>query len=821
MDGMLQDIRYSARSLRAAPGLVAVAVLMIAVGIGATTAIYSVVRAVLLQPLPYSEPDRLVFVRGELSSRGVFNWPISPRILLDMRERVQTIDELGGVFSFDAVLMNEQGEPVQIRAAGVTPNLFALIGVHPALGRGFNDADAAPLPDGGPPNTAPPTTVILSHRVWQRDFGGDPAVVGRFVELFGGDSEVVGVMDPGFELLMSPDSRAGSDADVWYAPRVDLVNADRRSATFELVGRLQEGATVAQAQSEMEAVVAFLHETNEALRGAGYGIRVVAMHQDVTAQVRPVVLSLLGAVGFVLLIACANVSSLLLVRASGRAGDAAIRAALGASRLRLVRQLLAESLLLAAAGATGGLVLARVGIGWLMALGPPEFPRMESVTVDSGVLGFAVLASVAAALLSGTAPALQVARAGVAGVLQQTGRSAALGRRGVVGNGIIVVEVALAVVLLIGAGLMIRSFEHLQRADPGFRTESALTFELQLQGDRYGQDARAAFAAGLRERLLTLPGVEAVSAATTLPLLGDGAIGRYGTREALEDDSLYGQADYRYVHPGYFDAMGTTVLVGRDFDGSDFAGAGTATVVIDEPIAARLWPAGNAVGQTLVVRFGPEPALMQVIGVVGHQRSRSPAFDSQETVFFNARYVEDPRTTQWVVRTSGEPTSLGPQVRAEIAQLDPLLLVSKLRTYGDIVRDVMAPTRFALVLIGVFAAVALALAVLGVYSVLAYAVRQRTAEFGLRMVFGAEAGSILRLVLRQGMVPTVAGVVLGLTVAAWMTRYMASLLIQVGPTDPVTYGLAGLLFAAVAALASLVPARRATRVDPVRSLRGE
>jgi putative ABC transport system permease protein len=818
MDHLLEDIRYSLRSLAAAPGFLTVAAATIAVGIGATTAIFSVVHAVLLRPLPYPEPDRLVFVRGALSARGVTDWPISPRILLDMRERADLIEQLEGEFTFSGTLIDDQDEAVRITAAGVTPGLFSLLGVRPALGRGFQTDDAAPLAGDVDPSAIPPAAVILSYDTWERQFGGDENVVGRFIQLFGNQVEVVGVMAPGFKLLMPADSRMVSDVDAWFTPRVDMVNYDRRQAMFEVVGRLRDGATLGQAQAQIDGVVAFVHDISPSGKGAGYDLRVVGMQQDVDAEVRPVLLALLGTVFFVLLIACANVSNLMLVRASSRTRDTAVRAALGASRTRVVRQMLTESFVLASIGTLAGVVLAYFGIHGLLALGPPEFPRMDTVSIDATVLAFALVATVGVALLFGLVPAARAGRTDVAEVLKQGGRSAAVGRTGSLRTGVVVAEVALSVVLLIGAGLMIRSFIALQRSDPGFDTDSALTFQVQVQG--YDREQRRIFMDALRDRLGALPGVQSVTAATMPPLMGTSALGRYGTREALSDDALYGQAVYRLVYPDYFRTMGTRLLEGRDFDASDFAGDGATTVIVDRIVAARLWPDESPIGQTLVIRRGPEPEFVQVVGVVDHERSESPAFDSQEAVYFNARWGGDPGTAGWVVRTAGvEPTSLVPSVRAAVTELDPHVLVTDLRSMQQVVREVTAPTRFALVLIGIFAALALGLAGIGVYGVLSYIVRERRAEIGMRMVLGAQQSTILGMVIRQGLAPIVTGTLLGLVGAFWLTRFMASLLVHVEPFDPLTFVAMATLFGVIGLMAAIVPARRAARVHPMEALR--
>ena len=823
LDELRQDVRFALRSLRRTPAFTAVAMLTLSVGIGANTAIFSVVQGVLLRPLPYDEPDRLVFVRAALEARDVYNWPISPRILLDMREQSTLLESVEGVFTATGTLAPDGEEPIQIQYAGITPNLFSTLGVRPRIGRDFTLNDAAPIDndDDENPGSPPPSVIILSHDVWEQRFGGDETILGRSISFRGDPHEVIGIMEPGFELLMPPDSRTVSDVDAWTAPRFDLVNADRRSAAFEMVARLRPGATVAQAQAQMDALELFIYSVSETSRPAGYTLRVVPMRDDINAEVQPVVLALLGAVGFLLLIACANVSNLLLVRASGRGGELAVRAALGGGRGRLLRQLLTESLMLAMLGVIPGVALAVVGLNGLLALGPPEFPRMDSIGVDLTVLLFAVGVSLAAAVLFGMVPAVQASRSDVGKVLHDRGGSPGLAGRSFLRNGIIVAEVALSLVLLIGAGLMVRSFVELRSADPGFDTEGLLTFELQLQGERYEQDARIAFVDELRQRLYGLPGVEGVSAATALPLLGETPSGRYGPQEVLEDITLYGQADYRYVHLDYMRTMGTTLLEGRTFEPSDFAGEGAAVVMIDELVARRVWPQGGAVGRTLIIRMGPEPEPVQVVGVVEHQRSLSPAFDSQETVYFNARNVGDPRTLHFAVRSRLGAAGLAVSVRSEVAAMDPGLPVSKLREMSEVIKQVMAPTRFALVLISVFAGAALALASVGLYSVLAYIVRQRTAEIGLRMALGAQGGSIRRLILWQGVAPTLTGVGLGIVSALWLTRSLSALLIGVTPTDPATYAATAALFIGLAVQASLIPAYRATAVDPLSALRTE
>jgi len=825
-DNLLQDLRYALRALRKAPGFAVIAVLTLAIGIGANTAIFSVVHAVLLRPLPYADAARLTFVWAELTTRGVKNWPISPPILQDFRDQAASFEGLAGINTGQLSLVDEEADPVQVEFGSITPNLFSLLGVEPFLGRDFTEQDAAPI-GGGPqaaPGQAPPFAVMLSYDLWATYFGEDPDVIGRTLSVGGGMGEIIGVLPRDFELLVPADAGLSANLGVWLTPRINVAAwPSRANVLWSVIGKLAPDATLAQAQAEMDAIAARQREMDSIHETVGYELEVIPMQQDVTEQVRPTLLALLGAVGFVLLIACANVSNLLLVRAQSREGEIAIRSALGGGRWRLVRQLLTESTILGLLGAAIGLALARAGIALLLALQPAEYPRVESVAINGSVLLFTLSAALAAVLVFGMVPALQASKPRLADTLKDRGRSSGLAQQRLFRNGIVVVEVALSVVLLIGAGLMVRSMVELHRVDPGFDPRNVLTFSLQLQGQRYGPpEARDGFNRALKERLEALPGVESVSAASPLPLQGVTSSGRYGTEEALTDETAYGQADYRVITPDYFRTMGTRLVAGRVFNEAEHTDPGHETVVVDTVLANALWSDQSPIGQRMLIRIQTtEPQWVEVIGVVEHQRSATLASTGRETVYFTGRYVGVAGNLTWIVRTGVDALSVAQQARAEVAALDPRLPFANVRTLQSYVDQANAPTRFALALIGLFSLVALVLAAVGLYSVLAYVVRQRTAEIGVRMAFGARAGDIVKLVIGQGMAPALGGIALGLLGAFWLTRFMASLLVGVAPSDPLTYTGIALLFIGVAVLASYVPARRATLVDPLVALRDE
>src|SRR4051812_9988555 len=567
MDTLIKDLTYAARGLRKNLGFAAVATLTIALGVGSCTAIFSVVNAVLLRPLPYSNAQRLVLVWGELRARHVNDWPFSPPDLRDLQQQADSFEELAGMIPAGrAPLGAPGGDPEQIRVGGATPNLFRVLGAHIHIGRDFVADDGTPPPQ--LPNQAgpagPPVSAIISHAFWQRRFGGDAAIVGKDVELGNGRARIVGVLAPGFELLLPPRVHIERAPEMWTAARINIDTANRNNVVFRVIGRLKPGVSVEQAQLQADRIATDMREHFPIKQTAGLYFHVNPMFDDLVGDVRPVIVSLMGAVAFVLLIACANVANLLIVRASARSRELAVRAAIGASRAQLVRQMLAESLVIAACGTAAGLLLARAGIQLLLALGPKDLPRLDAVAMDPAVLAFAVAAGVITAVVCGIIPALRASRTDVMEVLRSTGGRAG-GLRGgrALRSGVVVTEVALSFVLLIGAGLMLRSVVELARVNPGFDPNNVLTFLVRSRSPQ--AEERQIFNQQVRERLMAIPGVSGATAVTPLPLDGQLINGRWGTEAARTDPAKFRQANFHIVLPGYFETLHTRLLAGRLF----------------------------------------------------------------------------------------------------------------------------------------------------------------------------------------------------------------------------------------------------------------
>jgi putative ABC transport system permease protein len=813
------------------PGFTVIAVITLTFGIGANTAIFSVANAVLLRPLPYPNPDRLVLASVDLRKRDVKDWSFSDTDFFDFRNGAKTtFESIAGVFTGRMTMPKEDGAPEQIRFANVTPNIFRLLGAKIAFGRDFTEADGEPQPPqsqaGGAPGAqaqAPlPTIVILSYQYWQQRYGASTAILGRRM-LSGGSSGplVVGVLAPGFELLLPPKLNQERTPDVWFAARLTYDTANRYRVSHKVIGRLKEGASLEQAQAEADVVAAEKRKTDTILGTADFHIRLEPMSKYLVAEVRPAILALTGAVIFLLLIACANVANLLLVRASSRQCELAVRAALGGSRRRLIRQMLVEALLLAGAGSLLGLGLAWLGVRQLLAIAPANLPRLDSITIDLVVLAFTALAGLAAAMIFGIAPALQASRPDVMNILRGIGRSGGLGGGRRLRNIVVVTEVALSFVLLIGSGLMIRSFIALQRIDPGYDPHNVLTFQLLGAGGLRDSEERAAFVRDLRGRLGALPGVESVTASYPFPLAGRFSPLRWGMGEALSDPSKFQAADWQVVLPGYFEALRTPLIAGRTFTEVDDTPE-RKIVIIDQFLAAKAFPNESAVGKRILVRFAaPEPEWVEVIGVVRHQRQTTLAEPGREQVYFTNGFNRNRLATYWGIRTKGDPSQYAAVIRAEVAKFRSNLLVAEMQPMEALVKRAQAGTRFSLLLIGVFAVIAALLACVGLYGVLSNVVRQRTAEIGVRMALGATPGSVFKLVVGHGLRLSVVGVATGMVAAFGLTRAMSSMLVGVKANDPATFMAMAALFLIVAAVASGLPARRAARLDPNIALREE
>jgi predicted permease len=828
MQSLLQDLRYGARTLLKNPVFTLIAVVTLALGIGANTAVFSVTNAVLLRPLPYKNPDRLVLGSAELRQRNVNDWPLSDVDFIDLRNGAKTMfEDIAAVNTDRRIMPREDGSPEQIRVASVTPNFFRLLGAKIAAGRDFTEDDGRPQPqgtDGGPNGEIRelPTIAILSYEYWQRRYGGNTSVLGKGMLSGGsGGPQIVGVLAPGFELLLPPKLNAERLPHVWYAARFGYDTVNRYRVSHRVIGRLKEGATLKQARTEAEVVASEKRKTDTILRTADFHFQLEPMGEYLVAEVRPAILALTGAVVFLLLIACANVANLLLVRASLRQRELAVRAALGAGWRRLVRQLLAEALLLAVAGAVLGLGLAWMGIRQLLAIAPANLPRLDSIKLDPVSLVFTALAGLAAAVIFGLPPALQASRPDVMNVLRGSGRSGGLvgGQR--LRNVVVITEVALSFVLLIGSGLMFRSFIALQRIDTGYNPHGLLTF--QLLGPRGGPQpqARAAFMREAQDRLRALPGVESVTASSPFPLAGGSSPIRWGLEQALSDPTKFQAVDNQIVLPGYFETLRTPLLAGRVFTEADNAPERNV-VVVDQFLAAKAFPNESAIGKRILIRLRtPEPEWVEVIGVVGHQRNVSLAEPGREQIYFTDGFRSHGFASRWAVRVKGDPAQYAATVRAEIARINPNLLITELQPMDAMVKRAQAGTRFSLLLIGVFAVIAVLLAGVGLYGVLSTVVRQRTAEIGLRMALGAAPGSVFRLVVGHGLRLSAAGVAIGVAASFGLTRAMTSMLVSVKATDPITFAAMAALFLIIAIIASGLPARRASGLDPTIALREE
>jgi putative ABC transport system permease protein len=844
MDTLLRDLKLGLRSLRQSPGFAATALLTIALGIGASTAIFSVVNAVLLRPLPYKNPEQLVVIWHELRARGLQHQGTPPGDFWEMRQRQTLMQDVAAFTTGRQAVSGDGRPPEQTRTAFVTTNFFSLLGARIVEGRNFVESDgtpnqpppqqAAPPPAGaaGGPSAAPPppplpNMVILSHEFWQRHYGGDRSILDTMITLAppppgppGPNNtaftvRVVGILEPGFELLFHSGTNTEPRPDIYFASRQDLANATRTVISHRVIGRLKPGATVAALSQELEVFAGELRQRYPVKTTADIHFQVFPMHTDLVSETRPAILALMGAVTFVLLIACANVANLLLARATRRERELAVRAALGSSRLRLIRQMLAESLVVSSIGAALGLGLAQLGIKLLARIGPANLPRLDDVRIDLWVLGFAVLATLVSAILFGLLPALRASRPNVIEILGNAGRSANLAGR-TLRHGVVVAEVTLSFVLLIGMGLMVRSFVELQRVNPGFDPRGVLTFFTpNVRATSFEAFKAATFE--IQARLQRLPGVEVVTASSVTPF--DGIVSNipYGSEAAAADPRLMQQADLNAVLPGYFKAMGTRILDGREFTETD-DNPQVNNVVIDSVLAARLYPGERAVGRRLIARLGtPQPTPWEIIGVTEQQKHVTLTEVGREQIFVSAHRSGGAR--RWSVRTSGDPATLERAVRAELARFDEFMAVTDVTTLEANLYKAQAPTRFALVLIGIFSVIAAVLASVGLYGVLATLVRQRTAEIGVRMAFGADRGTIFGLIVGHGLMLSAVGVVLGAIASFFLTNAMRSMVVGIRPNDPFTFVVIGVTFFVIALLACGIPAYRAARLDPTVALR--
>ncbi len=803
MTSFLQDVRFAFRSLLRSPGFTAAAVATLALGIGANAAIFSLVRGVLLRPLPFLEPERIVSIQESHAEYGPM--VASPPNYLDFKSGSRSFQAMGA-YGTSSLVLSGAGEAEQLSGAYVTDGFFESLGVRPLHGRIFDAAETA-TPDG--------KVVLLGHGVWTRRFDADPSIVGKSVRLSGEAYTVVGVMPAAFRL---PESASDFWAPLAFGPEI----ARQRGAHYlDVVARLKPGVSVADADAEIRTIADRLRREYPQ-SNAKYGAVVAPLTRTLVGAVAPALKLLLGAVALVTLIACANVGNLLLVRGTRRRTEIAIRSALGASRRRIALQLLTESAVLAAAGCAAGLALAAGSLDLILKLAPGDVPRLAEVRLDGNVLAFTALWSLAAIAVFGLAPALQALRPGPATALRGYGSDAA-SSRGVLGprQMFVVAQIALALILSAGAGLLLRSLVRLSSVNPGFRTEGTVAFELTLPEARYGgEEARAAFLERLLGKLRAEPGVSASGAVFGLPLTGmsfSSSFRESGTPPDLSEPS----AQLRVASREYFATMGIPVVQGRGFTADDRLGAPMA-ILVSESAARKFFPRGDALGQRL--RFGARPTETriegEVVGVVGDVRDEELAAGPTPEFYGS---LEQAPTDQFqvVVRGAGSGEAVAAGARAAVREIDPELAVSNLSTLDQIVRRSVSRPRFMVRLLLLFAAMALVLCAVGIYGVVAYAVSQRTREIGIRMALGADRAAVRRLVLDEGVRLAAAGVGIGLAGAFALTRLLRGFLFEIGPGDPLTHASVALLLGAVALAACVIPARRASRVDPMRALRAE
>jgi len=808
-----QDLRYAFRTLRRTPGFTIIAVLTLGLGIGATTTIFSVVHAVLMKPLPYREPDRLANIWVDLGVGNQSLPAVTPLDFLDYRQRATEFEAFAaataGQGASGALSVSSASETERVDVVQVSANFFQLFGVDPIYGRHFATADEA---------AGSPQVAILSYRLWKRRFGADPNVVGRYLKLEGVDHIIAGVMPEQFRLHLPAEAFLVTDAELWRPLRFNYQNAPPRNfTTFTVFGRLKPGVTYAQAQAQMDGIARQLRQEHPIHESSDMRIRVVPLQGDIVKHTQPTLYALLGAVTFVLLIACANVAHLLLARSTERQHEMALRAALGARGFRLVRQLVTESTLLAAGGAAVGLLFASIGLSLLRAINPGNLPRMDDVQIDGVVLVFTAGVSALTALVFGLVPALRTASPDLNRTLRANSSLSPSRAQLKVRNILVIAEIALALVLLVGAGLLMRSFVRLQQVEPGFEYERALTFRVAFPFTRRPPEVRGPFVQEIERRVRMLPGVTHVGVTTQLPLTGSGALQPYAYNEATAQNWESETSDRRQVSPDYFAAMGTRLIEGRFFDAHDR----NPRIVIDETLAAQAWPGQSAVGKLLQTNpNGSGPNLYsEVVGVVEHMRILDLTRAVRPQIWGPLTFI--PPSFYVVVRTNGQPAALSGEVRKIVRDLDPGTAVDRVLPMAWYVSDGLAQARLSLALMGAFGAVALLLAAVGVYGVISYSVGQRTREIGIRIALGENPGSVRNSILVQGLRLIVPSLAIGAAAAWLLSQFIATLLYQTEPADPITFLATSAILFAVGLAGCYIPARRATMVSPIVAIRSE
>ena len=804
---MLKDIKYGLRGLIKHPTFTAIAIVTLALGIGANTAIFTVVNAVVLRPLPYPDSERLAMLWTTKDANQ--EQPLSFGDYNDLKSQAKSFSAIGAASPLWNFTLTGDGEPEPIQGMYVSANLFEILKVAPERGRVFtSDEDRV----GGPP------VAIISRRLWERRFGADPNAVGKQLSISGVSATIVGVMPAGFQFL-------DPAAEVW-APlsQNQFASSARQVRLLSVVGRLNDGVEASEAGAELTNIAQRLAGAYPDANG-GVSLRLVPLHQQVTGKVRPALLLLFGAVGLVLLIACANIINLMLVRGAARHKEIAVRSALGAGRMRLLRQLLTESITLSVLGGAAGVVLGSWGVNALLALNPIPIPSYNKIGIDMTVLVFTLAASVITGIVFGLAPAWQTLRLDLSSALKEGGRGAVVEtRQRRLSSLLVIAEMAMAMVLLIGAGLLLRSFARLLDVKPGFTTENLLTMQVGLPNTSYQQpQKRIQFFQQLEATLKAAPEVSEVGVVTRLPLMS--TLNNITTFLAIEGRDVpvseRPEIDFRRASTGYFQAMGIPLLSGRLVTEQDVTN-NTGSVVINEAMARRFWPGEDPVGKRIstATSSGQHTQWQTIVGVVGSVRHLGLDIEPRPEIYYHTNTVP-PFGPVVVIRTTSDPKRLISIARAKVRELDRAVPISNVNTMEELVAQSVAQRRFGMFLLGAFAVLALLLAAIGIYGVVSYSVTQRTQEIGVRMALGASAADVLKLVLRNGMSLALIGVGLGLAGAFALTRLMSKLLFEVTPTDVTTFALVSVGLIAVALLACYLPARRAMKVDPLEALRYE
>ena len=813
MNTLLQDIRFGLRMLVKSPSVSIVATIALALGIGANTAIFSVVNGVLLRPLPFPEPESLVAIFETDQSRGYVRGSHSYPNFFDLRSQ-NTVFERVSTYRSGDFIMTGRGEPARLQSGVVTADLFPLLRVQPMLGRTF-------LPDEDKPSDS--RVVILSHALFKKSFGSDPSILNQAITLDGRSFTVIGVMPAGFEFPIQNDP-----VELWTTIAGDASGSDpvtnQRGAHFlRVIGRLKPGVSEEQAQAELTAIAARL-EQQYPDENTRKGLRMESALAALVGDVRPALLILLGAVACVLLIACANVANLLLARATSRHKEMAIRAAMGASRIRVIRQLLTESLLLSLLGGAVGLLLAVWWSDLLIALGKDDIPRALEVGIDGRVLTFTLGVSLLTGLIFGLAPAFHSSKTELVDSLKEGGRGASEGaRRNRVRNVLVVSELAIAVMLLVGAGLLIQSLWRLQKVNSGLQPENVLTFNVTLPETKYKYDRQTQFFIDLKSRLESTPGVQSASTIFPLPLSGD----RFSISFEIEGRPLppkdHPSADFFTTGVGYFRAMGIPITKGRDFDDRDKHGA-TPVIIITETFAKQHFPNEDPIGKRLEPGIssidGEDSVMREIIGVAGDVRNRALSTEPRAAYYVPQTQIPFSQMIA-VVKTKSEPRGLISAVTKEVAAMDPNIPLFGVKSMEEYLSQSVAAPRFNTTLLSIFAAVALVLTMVGLYGVMSYSVAQRRNEIGIRLSLGAQSRDVLLMIVKQGSLLIGLGLVIGLAGAFAATRVIASFLFGVTAKDPFTFAAVSMLLAIVALAACYIPAWRATKVDPMEALRQE